>query len=149
MPRYSHVAGILVGLAVFTVPAHPSLALPAFPAGAAFRQSPSDLVLPVRAGNRNISRSRSVNRNTSVNRNVNRNTNVNVRRNTSVNVNVGRRPVRVWAPRPHYGTVVAGVALGTMVVVASAGSAPPAPSSTLCWYWSDPGMVSGYWDYCK
>jgi hypothetical protein len=149
MWRYSHMAGLLVGLAMLTVTARPGAAWPTFSAGTALRQSLPASVLPVRAGTGHVSRNRNVNRNTSVNRNVNRNTNVNVRRNTSVNVNVGRRPVRVWAPRPYYGTVVAGVALGTMIVVASAGAAPSAPSSTLCWYWSDPAMLSGYWDYCK
>jgi hypothetical protein len=45
--------------------------------------------------------------------------------------------------------MVAGVALGTMIVVAAAGTVPPAPSPTLCWYWSDPAMIGGYWDYCQ
>jgi hypothetical protein len=45
--------------------------------------------------------------------------------------------------------MVAGVALGTMIVVSAAGTVPPAPSPTLCWYWSDPAMMGGYWDYCQ
>ncbi|QLH71074.1 hypothetical protein [Rhodopseudomonas palustris] len=56
------------------------------------------------------------------------------------------RPVRPWVRRPYYGTVVAGVALGTLIV---ASSAPPAPSPTLCWYWADAAQNRGYWDYCK
>jgi hypothetical protein len=71
------------------------------------------------AASRNVNTNRNVNRNTNVNRNanvnVNRNVNknVNVNRNVSVNrrTNVVVRPVRVWAPRPYYGTIVGGVAL--------------------------------------
>lgn len=77
---------------------------------------------------------------------VNRNRKVTVRRNTNVNVNV-RRPVRVWVRRPYYGRVVAGVALGTIIVVA-ANSVPASPSSELCWYWSNSSKTRGYWDYC-
>ena len=56
------------------------------------------------------------------------------------------RPVRPWVRRPYYGTVVAGVALGTLIV---ASTIPPAPSPSLCWYWADAGQSRGYWDYCK
>jgi hypothetical protein len=76
---------------------------------------------------------------------VNRHTNVNVNR-TNVNV-VGRRPVRGWAARPYYGTIVGGVALGTMIAV-TAGAAPVAPASNQCWFWADSTQVNGYWDYC-
>jgi hypothetical protein len=76
---------------------------------------------------------------------VNRNTNVNVRR---TNVTVVARPVRVWSARPHYGTIVAGVALGAVIGVAVANAAPTAPAANLCWYWSDPSRTQGYWDYC-
>jgi hypothetical protein len=58
------------------------------------------------------------------------------------------RPVRHWYHRPYYGNFVAGVALGTILTVGAIGVAPVAPASNLCWYWSDPAMVSGYWDYC-
>ena len=76
--------------------------------------------------------------------NVNR-TNVNVRR---TNVNVVGRPVRAWATRPYYGTIVGGVALGTVIAVAAANAAPAAPAPGLCWYWSDSSRTRGYWDYC-
>jgi hypothetical protein len=76
---------------------------------------------------------------------VNRNTNVNVRR---TNVTVIGRPVRVWNARPHYGTIVAGVALGTLIGVAVANTAPTPPAANLCWYWSDASRTQGYWDYC-
>jgi len=26
-------------------------------------------------------------------------------------------------------------------------AAPPADG--LCWYWADPSMTTGYWDYCN
>ena len=58
------------------------------------------------------------------------------------------RPVRHWHRRPYYGNVFAGVALGTLIGVAAVGIAPVAPSPELCWYWSDPYMNRGYWDYC-
>jgi hypothetical protein len=108
-----------------------------------------------RAGTANVNAN--VNRN--VNRNVNANRNVNVNRNVNRNVNVNRniaavgvggvgvvRPVRPWVRRPYYGTIVAGVALGTIIV---ASTIPPAPSSDLCWYWSNSSHSKGYWDYCK
>jgi hypothetical protein len=69
-----------------------------------------------------------------------------VRRNTTV---VGARPYRPWVRRPYYGTVVAGVALGTVVAVTAAATAPRAPSSNLCWYWSNSAQTRGYWDYCR
>jgi hypothetical protein len=74
-----------------------------------------------------------------------RDVNVNVNKRTTVIV---RRPVRVWTPRPYYGTFIAGVALGTVIGVAAAGAAPPPPGPNLCWYWSSPSMTQGYWDYC-
>jgi hypothetical protein len=105
-------------------------------------------------GNRNVNANRNVNRNTNVNRNVNRNANVNVNRNVNRNVNVNRRanvvvrPVRVWAPRPYYGTIIGGVALGTIIAVSAASVAPVAPAPNMCWYWVDSAQVQGYWDYC-
>ena len=74
----------------------------------------------------NVNRNANVNRNTNVNRNVNRNVNVN----RAVVGGVGGvavvRPVRPWVRLPYYGTVVAGVALGTVI---AATTIPPAPSS--------------------
>jgi hypothetical protein len=91
-------------------------------------------------------RSANVNRNLNVNRNINRNVNVN--RNIA-RVGVGGavvRPVRPWVRRPYYGTVIAGVTLGTII---AASTIPPAPSSDLCWYWSNSSHSRGYWDYCQ
>jgi hypothetical protein len=57
--------------------------------------------------------------------------------------------VRPWRRRPHYGRIVAGVVLGTIVVVAVARSVPPAPSPDVCWYWTNSAQTRGYWDYCQ
>ena len=56
------------------------------------------------------------------------------------------RPYRKWNRRPYYGTVIGGVALGTILGAAAYSAAAPAPST--CWYWADPSMTRGYWDYC-
>ncbi|MGC1180853.1 MAG: hypothetical protein ACLQF1_12700 [Methyloceanibacter sp.] len=57
------------------------------------------------------------------------------------------RPYRHWSKRPYYGTVIGGVALGTILGAAAYSAAAPAPN--LCWYWADPSMTRGYWDYCQ
>ena len=67
---------------------------------------------------------------------------------TYVNKRVVVRPVRGWYRKPYYGNFVAGVALGTVLAVGAVGIAPIAPAPDLCWYWSDPAMINGYWDYC-
>lgn len=56
------------------------------------------------------------------------------------------RPYRKWYKRPYYGTVVGGIALGTVLGAAAYAAGPPAPN--LCWYWADPYQRQGYWDYC-
>jgi hypothetical protein len=56
------------------------------------------------------------------------------------------RPVRPWIRRPYYGRVIAGVTLGTVI---AATAIPPAPSSEVCWYWSNSSHSRGYWDYCQ
>ena len=55
---------------------------------------------------------------------------------------------RAWVRRPYYGTIVAGVVLGTIVTVAAVGMIPRRPAPDLCWYWADPYQNRGYWDYC-
>jgi len=57
----------------------------------------------------------------------------------------GRVYVRGWNRRPYYGTIIAGVALGTII---AATVAPRPPASNLCWYWTNPARTHGYWDYC-
>lgn len=53
--------------------------------------------------------------------------------------------VRGWYRRPYYGRIVAGVALGAIII---ASTVPRAPSSELCWYWTNSSQTRGYWDYC-
>jgi hypothetical protein len=60
------------------------------------------------------------------------------------------RPFRVynrsWVRRPYFGTIVGGVALGTILAVTAAPRYAPAPG--LCWNWVDDFEERGYWDYC-
>jgi len=60
---------------------------------------------------------------------------------------IGSRPVRGCVARPFYGTIIGGVALGTMIAVIT-GAVPVAPAENLCWFWVDSVQVNGYWDYC-
>jgi hypothetical protein len=50
--------------------------------------------------------------------------------------------------RNRTGEIIAGVALGAVVIAAVRGSAPPPPAPGLCWYWSDPYQEQGFWDRC-
>jgi hypothetical protein len=54
------------------------------------------------------------------------------------------RPIPIYRPA-YWGRVVAGVTLGTIIVV---NAVPPAPAPDLCWYWTTSGQTQGYWDYC-
>lgn len=54
---------------------------------------------------------------------------------------------RKWKRKKHFGRIVAGVALGTIVVTA-ANAAPRRPTDDLCWYWANNSRTRGYWDYC-
>ena len=55
---------------------------------------------------------------------------------------------RPWYRRPYYGTIIGGIALGTIVGVTAYGFAPPRPRPDMCWYWADEVQSRGYWDYC-
>ena len=68
--------------------------------------------------------------------------------NVNRRVGVAVRPVRGWAPRPYFGTVIGGIALGTIIAATAVGMAPVAPAPNMCWYWVDSSQVQGYWDYC-
>ncbi|MGA7457979.1 MAG: hypothetical protein WBW51_11785, partial [Methyloceanibacter sp.] len=56
--------------------------------------------------------------------------------------------VRNWNRRPYYGEFVGGVVLGSILAATGVGVVPYAPQPNLCWYWADPYMYRGYWDYC-
>jgi hypothetical protein len=140
--------------AILALPLAPQVAQSALLASSSVAQiagTPSDEALTAFArrgggGARTANLSRGNHRTANINRNVNRNVNVN--RNI-VRVGVGGavlRPVRPWVRRPYYGTVIAGVTLGTII---AASTIPPAPSSDLCWYWSNSSHSRGYWDYCQ
>ena len=55
---------------------------------------------------------------------------------------------RPWYRRPYYGTIIGGIALGTIIGVTAYGLAPPRPRPDMCWYWADQIQSRGYWDYC-
>lgn len=50
--------------------------------------------------------------------------------------------------RNRVGDVIAGVALGAVIVAATRGVAPRSPAPELCWYWTDSYQERGYWDRC-
>jgi len=55
---------------------------------------------------------------------------------------------RPWRNQAYFGAIIAGVTLGAIIATA-VNAAPPPPSPDLCWYWNDPSLTSGYWDYCQ
>jgi hypothetical protein len=59
-----------------------------------------------------------------------------------------RAYVRGWSQRPYYGDFVGGIVLGSILAATGVGVVPYAPEPYLCWYWADPYMYRGYWDYC-
>ena len=78
--------------------------------------------------------------------NKNKNKNKNWNKNWNHKNVVVVRPYRHWNKRAYYGTVIGGVALGTILGAAAYSAAAPAPNH--CWYWANPAMTQGYWDYC-
>jgi hypothetical protein len=107
--------------------------------------------------NRGHVASRPANLHHNVNRNVNRNLNrnVNINRDVNINRNIARvgvggiaavRPIRPWVRRPYYGTIIAGITLGTIIY---ATAVPVVPDPSLCWFWSNSSHTRGYWDYCQ
>ena len=68
------------------------------------------------------------------------------RGNVAVRRAVVARPYRPWVRRAYYGTVIGGVALGTII---AASAVPAAPAPNTCWYWADQAQTQGYWDYCR
>jgi hypothetical protein len=69
--------------------------------------------------------------------------------NNNWNKNWDRRAyVRDWNRQPYYGEFIGGVVLGSILAANGIGIVPYAPEPYLCWYWADPYMIRGYWDYC-
>jgi hypothetical protein len=93
------------------------------------------------AARRTVTRKKTVTRRNTVVRK--RNVHVDVDRHVHRRVVV--RPVRPWVHRPWFGTVVAGVTIGTVI---AATTVPTPPAQNLCWFWSDSTNTHGYWDYC-
>jgi hypothetical protein len=63
-----------------------------------------------------------------------------------------RRELRYggWdSDRNRVGEIIAGVALGAIIVSATRGVAPPPPSPELCWFWTATYQERGYWDRCR
>jgi hypothetical protein len=54
---------------------------------------------------------------------------------------------RKWQRKKYFGRIIAGVAIGTIIVTA-ANATPRRPSNDLCWYWTNSSRTRGYWDYC-
>jgi hypothetical protein len=64
------------------------------------------------------------------------------------NGNWNRGYVREWNRRPYYGEFFGGIILGSLLAATAYDLAPYPPAPGLCWYWADPYMHQGYWDYC-
>jgi len=108
-------------------------------------------VVRKRSVGRTVSRPRSVARpKAGMSRHVARPNRVIKHRSTArrnVIVHRSARPYRPWSRRAYYGTLLGGVALGTILVVA-ANAAPAPPADNMCWYWANRSHTRGYWDYC-
>jgi hypothetical protein len=55
---------------------------------------------------------------------------------------------RSWDRRPHYGTIIGGIALGALLAGSAYAYAERPPGPGLCWYWADRYQRQGFWDYC-
>jgi hypothetical protein len=64
------------------------------------------------------------------------------------NGNWNRGYVREWNRKPYYGEFFGGIILGSLLAATAYDMPPYPPAPGLCWYWADPYMYRGYWDYC-
>jgi hypothetical protein len=64
------------------------------------------------------------------------------------NGNWNRGYVGEWYRKPYYGEFIGGIILGSLLAADGYGLSPYPPAPGLCWYWADPYMYRGYWDYC-
>jgi hypothetical protein len=63
-----------------------------------------------------------------------------------------RRPaLRRWniPRRRHFGRVIGGITLGTVIAAVIIGTAPRAPSPDLCWNGASAKHTHGYWYHCE
>lgn len=96
--------------------------------------------------NKNWSKNGNNNWNKNGNKNWSKNNN---NWNNNWNKNWNKRAyVRGWSHRSYYGEFFGGVVLGSILAATGVGIVPLAPQPNLCWYWADPYMYRGYWDYC-
>lgn len=73
--------------------------------------------------------------------------NVAVRRSTVVGGRGGwARPG--WYRWPVGGAIAAGAAIGFVSAATAAAWAGAAPAPGMCWYYTDPSRMQGFWDYC-
>jgi len=59
-----------------------------------------------------------------------------------------------WARPAHYGwprggAIAAGAAIGFVTAATAAAWAGAAPAPGMCWYYTDPSRMQGFWDYCQ
>ena len=57
------------------------------------------------------------------------------------------RRYRSWRRHNHYGNLIGGIILGT-IIAAAARESYQTDDEDLCWYWTNHRHTHGYWDYC-
>ncbi|MEQ1647831.1 MAG: hypothetical protein ABL898_04520 [Hyphomicrobiaceae bacterium] len=56
--------------------------------------------------------------------------------------------VRPHRKQRHYGRVVGGVVIGSILAASAYYAYASPPNDGLCWYWTNSDEERGYWDYC-
>lgn len=57
--------------------------------------------------------------------------------------------VRSHRRHKHYGRVIGGVVLGSILAASAFYAYSSPPDDGLCWYWTNSDRERGYWDYCE